>query len=82
MLVKNAIVNLVGRKLPFSQDRHKFFQKLVQVRLCSTMLNERIPFSRDFFFRQLFDDKSWTFTYLLADTKTFEAVLIDPGEIH
>lgn len=30
------------------------------------------------FFRQLFDPASWTYTYLLADPITREAVLIDP----
>lgn len=29
-------------------------------------------------FRQLFDEKSWTYTYLLADLDTKEALLIDP----
>lgn len=29
-------------------------------------------------FRQLFDQKSWTYTYLLADADSREAVLIDP----
>jgi len=29
-------------------------------------------------FRQLFDQETWTYTYLLADKKTKEAVLIDP----
>ena len=29
-------------------------------------------------FRQLFDAKSWTYTYLLADEDTKEAILIDP----
>lgn len=32
----------------------------------------------DFVFRQLFDKESSTFTYLLADLKTKEAMLIDP----
>jgi sulfur dioxygenase len=41
---------------------------------------ERVPFSQDFLFRQLFDEKSWTYSYLLADTNTKEAVIIDPGE--
>lgn len=38
----------------------------------------RIPFSTDFFFRQLFDTESSTYTYLLADLETKEAVIIDP----
>ncbi|XP_058822223.1 persulfide dioxygenase ETHE1, mitochondrial isoform X2 [Topomyia yanbarensis] len=42
------------------------------------MLQERKPFTPDFLFRQLFDEKSWTYTYLLGDITTKEAVLIDP----
>ena len=29
-------------------------------------------------FRQLFDQDTWTYTYLLADEASGEAVLIDP----
>ncbi len=29
-------------------------------------------------FRQLFDDATWTYTYLIADPKTKDAVIIDP----
>jgi glyoxylase-like metal-dependent hydrolase (beta-lactamase superfamily II) len=32
----------------------------------------------DLLFRQLFDYETWTYTYLLADRKSGEAVLIDP----
>ena len=32
----------------------------------------------NFLFRQLFDRVSCTYTYLLADTETSEAVIIDP----
>lgn len=32
----------------------------------------------DVLFRQLFDEKSWTYSYLLADLNTKEALLIDP----
>lgn len=41
-------------------------------------MQERIPFSKDFFFRQLFDEVSCTYSYLMADTTTKEAILIDP----
>ncbi|KAF5293869.1 hypothetical protein FQR65_LT10972 [Abscondita terminalis] len=41
-------------------------------------MQQQIPFTSDFFFRQLFDTTSSTYTYLLADTTTGEAVLIDP----
>ncbi|KAK9696277.1 Metallo-beta-lactamase superfamily [Popillia japonica] len=39
---------------------------------------EQIPFTKDFIFRQFFDSTSCTYTYLLADTTTKEALLIDP----
>ncbi len=29
-------------------------------------------------FRQLFDEKTWTYTYILGDTETHEAIIIDP----
>ena len=37
-----------------------------------------LRFSSNFFFRQLFDRTSCTYTYLLADIAAKEAVLIDP----
>src|SRR5918996_4384484 len=33
-------------------------------------------------FRQLFDPQTWTYTYLIADPKTKEAVFIDPINTH
>ncbi|XP_061508464.1 persulfide dioxygenase ETHE1, mitochondrial [Anopheles gambiae] len=42
------------------------------------MLDSRKPFTEDFFFRQLFDEQSHTYSYLLADITTKEAILIDP----
>lgn len=42
------------------------------------MLSERKPFTPDFFFRQLFDEKSWTYSYLLGDINSKEAIIIDP----
>lgn len=29
-------------------------------------------------FRQLFDEKTWTYTYILSDSDTHEAIIIDP----
>lgn len=29
-------------------------------------------------FRQLFDEKTWTYTYIIADASSKEAVIIDP----
>lgn len=41
-------------------------------------VDELIPFTSDFQFRQLFDTQTNTYTYLLADLKSKDAVLIDP----
>lgn len=35
-------------------------------------------FTPDFFIRQLFDERTWTYTYLLSDLASREAVIIDP----
>ncbi|XP_075165173.1 persulfide dioxygenase ETHE1, mitochondrial [Haematobia irritans] len=45
---------------------------------CAVSMLPRIPFTSDFFFRQLFDTESSTYTYLLADLNTKEAIIIDP----
>ncbi|XP_058448292.1 persulfide dioxygenase ETHE1, mitochondrial isoform X2 [Malaya genurostris] len=55
----------------------QFTQSAVNLRNVR-MLQERKPFTSDFFLRQLFDEKSWTYTYLLGDVTSKEAVLIDP----
>ncbi|TGZ52956.1 Uncharacterized protein DBV15_00515 [Temnothorax longispinosus] len=47
-------------------------------RAMADVLTERVPFSRDFLFRQFFDPISSTYTYLLADVNDKEAILIDP----
>jgi sulfur dioxygenase len=39
---------------------------------------DRVQYTNDFYFRQLFDEKSWTYSYLLADKNSKEAVIIDP----
>ncbi|CAB3247103.1 unnamed protein product [Arctia plantaginis] len=46
----------------------------VQIRLVSSAMDK----GSNFFFRQLFDTVSSTYTYLLGDTGSCEAVLIDP----
>ncbi|XP_026842697.1 persulfide dioxygenase ETHE1, mitochondrial [Drosophila persimilis] len=53
-------------------------QRSVHSQFGTMSLPERKPFSPDFFFRQLFDGESSTYSYLLADLKTGEAVIIDP----
>jgi len=49
--------------------------------ICSSQkmtAKEQFPTTSDFFFRQLFDTESSTYTYLLADVTSKIAVLIDP----
>lgn len=41
-------------------------------------IEPQVPQTKDFFFRQLFDGESSTYTYLLADVNSKEAILIDP----
>lgn len=48
-----------------------------QVKMSDT-LTKSIPISNDFFFRQLFDPKSSTYTYLLADIASKKGLIIDP----
>uniref|UniRef100_A0A336K7Y2 Persulfide dioxygenase ETHE1, mitochondrial n=1 Tax=Culicoides sonorensis TaxID=179676 RepID=A0A336K7Y2_CULSO len=42
------------------------------------MFPEFKQFTSDFFFRQLFDNDTCTYTYILADLSSKEAVIIDP----
>lgn len=37
-----------------------------------------LGYNKDYLFRQLFDNRTYTYTYILADTQTKEAVIIDP----
>jgi hypothetical protein len=78
MLARRSLSILLSRSQPLARERHRI--DLIQTRFCAYLaMQERVPFSRDFLFRQMFDEKSWTYSYLLADTNTKEAVIIDPG---
>lgn len=48
------------------------------LRVASRGYCSRMAMTRGLLFRQLFESESSTYTYLLADTETKEAVLIDP----
>ena len=80
VIARRCLTTLVSRSTILSKERQAIFRNLNQKRFCAflPMLN-RVQYSNDFFFRQLFDEKSWTYSYLLADTSTKEAVIIDPG---
>lgn len=67
-------------QLMLSGNQRAIHEKLMQTRFHhSTIMQARFPLTSDFFLRQLFDDKSCTYTYLLGDVESKEAVLIDPG---
>lgn len=72
-----TFTSMVTPKLiPFSED---FFFRQVRVAFLSVLFEMIVKVSH---FLQLFDTKSSTYTYLLADTETKEAVLIDPVVEH
>lgn len=53
-------------------------QHLLLAKTLCTAANANMPANENLIFRQLFDRESCTYTYLLADPKTKEAILIDP----
>nr|BAN21129.1 beta lactamase domain [Riptortus pedestris] len=55
---------------------HNYFQNVKTLRKIVSL--PQVCLSNDFFFRQLFDSESCTYTYLLADIKSKECVIIDP----
>ncbi|XP_020288103.1 persulfide dioxygenase ETHE1, mitochondrial isoform X2 [Pseudomyrmex gracilis] len=62
----------------FGRAVSSVIQKTIGTRAMSDVLTEPAPFSKDFLFRQFFDPKSSTYTYLLADISERIAILIDP----
>nr|XP_054927160.1 uncharacterized protein LOC126531457 isoform X1 [Dermacentor andersoni]XP_054927161.1 uncharacterized protein LOC126531457 isoform X1 [Dermacentor andersoni] len=55
-----------------SADPSENVARFVRLLSASTSMRSNV------LFRQLFDERSWTYTYLLADLDTKEALLIDP----
>ncbi|XP_043288551.1 persulfide dioxygenase ETHE1, mitochondrial isoform X2 [Venturia canescens] len=72
--VKVARCCAVLRTLSLAQSARKFCEN----GLTSIRTMENVPMSKDFLFRQFFDPKSCTYTYLLADVQSRHAVFIDP----
>ncbi|CAB3382153.1 Hypothetical predicted protein [Cloeon dipterum] len=64
----SSVTRVVGRLLPSA----------TAISASRAMATKTIPLSDDFLFRQLFDRESCTYTYLLADLGSKQAVLIDP----
>ncbi|XP_023289597.1 persulfide dioxygenase ETHE1, mitochondrial-like, partial [Orussus abietinus] len=69
---------IAGRCSRYKLQYDTFWRSITQRSLGRDTLMEQIPFSKDFLFRQLFDPTSCTYTYMLADIGTREAVIIDP----
>jgi len=84
VIARRCLTTLVSRSAILSKERQAIFRNLNQKRLCTYFcaknMLDRVQYSNDFYFRQLFDEKSWTYSYLLADKNSKEAVIIDPGE--
>lgn len=81
MMVRTTLAKQAKRLIRpsvLSCDRLEFHQKFTRFHH-SVVMQERAQFTSDFFFRQLFDDVSCTYTYLLGDVVSKEAILIDPG---
>ena len=78
----SKLTALVSRPLLSHTVRAPVFSSVIKTRFYCVAMNQRVQFSSDFFFRQLFDEKSWTYSYILADLESKEAVIIDPGEFH
>ncbi|KAI8127013.1 mitochondrial, Persulfide dioxygenase ETHE1 [Lucilia cuprina] len=74
-LLQQTTKTLVAKQTPLLVKQQQ--QQQHRLHHCSNML-PRIAFSNDFFFRQLFDLESWTYSYLLADVNAKEAIIIDP----
>lgn len=74
------IVNPTFIRKALSPERQHIFKALRFHH--STVMQERATFSNDFFFRQMFDDVSCTYTYLLGDVVSKKAILIDPGWVY
>ncbi|XP_070490629.1 persulfide dioxygenase ETHE1, mitochondrial [Chironomus tepperi] len=82
VIARRCLTTLVSRSAILSKERQAIFRNLNQKRLCTYFcaknMLDRVQYSNDFYFRQLFDEKSWTYSYLLADKNSKEAVIIDP----
>lgn len=82
VIARRCLTTLVSRSAILSKDRQAIFRNLNQKSFCTYFcaknMLDRVQYTNDFYFRQLFDEKSWTYSYLLADKNSKEAVIIDP----
>lgn len=78
MHASRKLAGLVYRPLLTNTARSETFRSIIKVRFYSSTMTTKVQSDPDFFFRQLFDEKSWTYSYVLADLESREAVIIDP----
>lgn len=78
--LKHKLNNNINPELLFSGKPHQFrVSSNLQLRTMSSFgTMKQHPFSENLVFRQLFERESCTYSYLLADTESKEAVIIDP----
>lgn len=81
-IVRSELSQQLSQTSALCRDRQAVSKALAFTRFHhSAIMQERATFSNDFFFRQMFDDVSCTYTYLLGDVNSKEAILIDPGRV-
>lgn len=81
MHASRKLAGLVYRPLLTYTGRSEVLRSIIKVRFYSSAMTAKVQSDPDFLFRQLFDEKSWTYSYVLADLESKEAVIIDPGEV-
>lgn len=79
MQASRKLAGSVFRPQLTNTDRALVFRSIIKTRFYSAMTST-VQAHPDFFFRQMFDEKSWTYSYILADLESKEAVIIDPGK--
>lgn len=68
-------IPVISKRIPFSND---FFLRQVQQQKKTFFLARNVKGFTSFISLQMFDTVSSTYTYLLADLASMEAVIIDP----
>ncbi|XP_071441184.1 persulfide dioxygenase ETHE1, mitochondrial isoform X3 [Hetaerina americana] len=80
--VVTSVAGMIRAVLRYREHLSKFHSEIngncEKLLFLRTMVTETTSFSPNFFFRQLFDRESCTYTYLLADVQSKEALIIDP----
>lgn len=72
---KMTSIPVISKRIPFSSD---FFLRQVQQQKKTFFLARNVKGFTSFISLQMFDTVSSTYTYLLADLASMEAVIIDP----